>query len=286
MANYAAKLLDMPVAKVGEDEVLDVLRPIWKTIPMTADRVRFRINAVIEHATIKRLYVGPNPARTKALIDVLLGKAEVAAVVNQPSLPYAELPAVVALLRAKKGIAAKATLFTTLTAVRTDEARLALKSEVNFDTKLWLVPAARVKGKKGEANSPERIVPLSDAAIEVLRTLQDSDSIYLFPGTKEGQTLNPSSLNDMLVKPKAKGCLDLKGKATMHGMRASFSTWANEQLTFDKDAIELCLAHVVGTKVSRAYNRSEKLAERTRIMQAWGNYCFGISNLVQLERAA
>lgn len=67
----------------------------------------------------------------------------------------------------------------------------------------------------------------------------------------------------------------------MHGMRASFRTWASAN-GFNADAAELCLAHVIGTKTTRAYNRDEMLEQRAKLLQAWGNYCAGVSNVVAL----
>jgi integrase len=108
----------------------------------------------------------------------------------------------------------------------------------------------------------------------------------VFAGTKKGQAVGETALNDMITKNRSRGgLLALQGMATQHGMRASFRTWAKEN-RFDNDAAELCLAHVVGTKTQQSYDRAEMLEERTKIMRAWGNYCTGVSNVVPLQVAA
>lgn len=41
--------------------------------------------------------------------------------------------------------------------------------------------------------------------------------------------------------------------ATVHGLRASFSTWAREQTDFSPEIIEAALAHTQSDKVVAAY---------------------------------
>jgi hypothetical protein len=43
----------MPVARIGTDDVLRALRPIWERVPETASRVRLRIEAVLDAAGVK-----------------------------------------------------------------------------------------------------------------------------------------------------------------------------------------------------------------------------------------
>lgn len=286
---HAAKLLDKPVAKIDEPMVLAVLKPIWKEIPVTADRIRYRIKKVIDLAQKKGIYTGENPASSKPHIDALLGKAKKQAKQKQPSMPFMQVPAFMAALRKQPGVAAKATQFTTLTAVRTDEARLAQWQEIDLDAGLWIVPAARMKVLTENDRGGDHVVPLSTAAIAVLRQMLDirqPNSPFVFPGQIAGQPLGETALNDKITKPKAKGGMNLKGIATMHGMRASFRTFAAEK-NLNRDAAELCLAHKIGKDdTERSYNRAEMLEERTKIMQAWADHCDGKSNVVHLQVAA
>jgi hypothetical protein len=62
---------------------------------------------------------------------------------------------------------------------------------------------------------------------------------------------------------------------TVHGFRASFSTWANEITAFAFEDVEMCLAHLTGNDVSRAYDRSEELAKRAATLTAWADFVTG-----------
>ena len=62
-----------------------------------------------------------------------------------------------------------------------------------------------------------------------------------------------------------------RDEMTGHGFRAMACTCLNE-LGWHPDLIELQMAHAERNKVRAAYNRAERLAERKRMMQAWGDY--------------
>ena len=61
---------------------------------------------------------------------------------------------------------------------------------------------------------------------------------------------------------------------TVHGTaRSTFRDWAAERTAFSYAARELALAHVVHSKQSRAYERTDLLDERRRLMEAWATFC-------------
>ena len=61
-------------------------------------------------------------------------------------------------------------------------------------------------------------------------------------------------------------------EVTGHGFRATARTMLQERLGFDVDVIEAQLAHSVRDNLGRAYNRTEFVDERRRMMQAWADY--------------
>ena len=63
------------------------------------------------------------------------------------------------------------------------------------------------------------------------------------------------------------------GVATAHGFRASFKDWATERTNFRTEAIEMALAHAVGSRVEAAYRRGDLLEERRLLSEAWGKFC-------------
>ncbi|MDR6306274.1 hypothetical protein GGQ85_004003 [Nitrobacter vulgaris] len=85
--------------------------------------MRSRIEAVLDWATVRKLRDGDNPARWKGnLQHVLPARSRLAKPQHHAALPYADIPAFMALLRKRDGVAARALEFTILTAGRTGEA--------------------------------------------------------------------------------------------------------------------------------------------------------------------
>ena len=71
---------------------------------------------------------------------------------------------------------------------------------------------------------------------------------------------------------------------TVHGFRASFSTWANETDAARPDVIEACLAHRENDRIRAAYNRSKFTADRRALLLAWAAYVGGESaKVIQLR---
>jgi integrase len=61
-------------------------------------------------------------------------------------------------------------------------------------------------------------------------------------------------------------------RATVHGFRSSFRTWASERTNVTRDICEMALAHRVGSDVERSYARSDLFDKRRALMNAWAGY--------------
>ena len=61
-------------------------------------------------------------------------------------------------------------------------------------------------------------------------------------------------------------------RATTHGFRSVASSILNESGLWHPDSIERQLAHVETNKVRGAYDRSEHLSERRKMMQWWADH--------------
>jgi integrase len=113
---------ELPVSAIDAGLVVQVLDPIWTEKPETASRVRGRIEAVLDAATVRGFRQGPNPAQWKGnLAHILPSRARVRKVEHHAALPFAEMPGVLAELRRRQGMAAQALEFAALTAARTGE---------------------------------------------------------------------------------------------------------------------------------------------------------------------
>ncbi|MBT7954350.1 MAG: integrase arm-type DNA-binding domain-containing protein, partial [Rhodospirillaceae bacterium] len=121
MENYAYSTIgSLSVGSIEDEHIRQILNPIWHEKLETSRRVRSYIEAVLERETHLKHRKGDNPARL-AIVKTALGK-QVSTVKHMPALPYIEIGAFVADVRAREGIAAKALEFTILTAARTNEA--------------------------------------------------------------------------------------------------------------------------------------------------------------------
>ena len=251
----------VPVDRIGQEDVLRVLTPIWGTRQETARRVRQRIRTVLKWC-MAHGYVEENVAGEGidgALPPMPRFKA------HFRSLPYQEVPAALTTLeQSKASMAAKLCLkFLILTATRSGEARGAKWSEVDQGSATWTIPGHRMKG------GTEHRVPLSSAARQVLiETIQIRDgSGLIFPSPKRaGNQLSDMTLTKLL---RDNGLAD---QATVHGFRSSFRDWASECSNATHAAMELSLAHSVGSSVEAVYARSDLLTQRRRLMEQWATF--------------
>jgi integrase len=250
------------LADVDTGMVLKALEPIWATKPETASRVRGRIEAVLDWSKARGYREGENPARWRGHLDKLLpARRKVRKVEHHAALPYAELPTFMADLRKREGIGARALEFAILTAARTGEVIGATWAEIDLETRLWTIPADRMKGRR------QHRVPLSDRAIEILAALpRIQGNEFVFPGARDGKPLSNMA---MLKTLERMGRDDL----TSHGFRSSFRDWAAETTGYPGDLVEMALAHVVSNATEAAYRRGDMFDKRRRLMDDWAAYC-------------
>jgi integrase len=254
----------LAVGTVDTDLILRILQPLWSAGKVeTGSRVRARLEQVLSFAAIHgfRPRNEINPAAWKNhLAFVLPRKGKVHQVQHFKALDYRAVPALVDALRQQQSVAPHALIFVILTATRVGEALNMVWSEVDFDTRTATIPSRKMKARK------EFRIPLSDAAIEVLRAMAAiRHNDFVFPGARDGRPVSQNSLLILLRKIKCDG--------VVHGMRSAFSTWASECTHTERHIIELCLAHTVGNEVERAYKRTDLLARRAELMASWGTFC-------------
>ena len=151
-------------ATSASTHVINIVEPHWTTKNETINRVRNRIELVLDWATVRKLRTGDNPARWKGNLDKLLAdRAIVAPVVGHRALPASELYGFMQWLRQVDGTAARCLEFVVLTASRSGEARLATWAEIDLKNKTWSIPGERMKSGR-----PHN-VPLSDEAVALLQ---------------------------------------------------------------------------------------------------------------------
>jgi len=270
-----------PCREITSADVLGILRPIWNTKTVTAGRLRQRIEAVWDSAKAQGLCTGDNPARLRGNLDrVLPASRKVHKVKNHAALPAALLPAVMGRLgAASNGVAALAVQYLVVTAARPSEVTQATRGEIDLKTRVWSIPAQRMK-----AGKPHR-VPLSRKAVVLLRSLlppgsMSDPSALVFPGQRTGQSLSLTALSKALRRALRGVTAD---HATVHGLRSTFADWCAEQGE-SPELRELALAHAPGNGDGNArgqadtilaYRRSDLLDQRRPLMQRWATYACG-----------
>ena len=146
---------------------------------------------------------------------------------------------------------------------RPTELRAAQWTEFDLEAAEWRIPAERMKMRR------QHIVPLSTQALDILWDLKEytGGGKYLFPSIRTD--VRPISDVTMLNALRRMGYQ--KHEMSVHGFRSIASTLLNE-LGFNRDWIERQLAHSERDEVRAAYNYTEYLPERRKMMQAWADY--------------
>ena len=250
----------MQVTRIATADVIGVLKPIWSDKPETANRVRQRVEAVLDYTSALGLRTGDNPARWKGHLDHLLPKpTKVRAVKHHPALPHAEVANFMGALAEREGVAARALGFTVLTAARSGETRGIVWGEVDLQNGIWTIPAERMKAGK------EHRVPLTPEIIALMGPRRDDDRLVFESEAKAGRPISDMSMTAVLRRMGRDGI-------TVHGFRSTFRDWAGETTSFPREVIEAALAHGIKDKSEAAYARSDLFEKRRKLMMAWASF--------------
>lgn len=276
LENYAfPKLGDKTTGAITAADIIATLSPIWQDIPETARQVRNRICAVLDYAHAKGWRSSEAPSGNGSLKAGRGLPRQLKGPVHRKAMPYVAIPAFITALQRKHSYGRLALELLILTAVRSQEVRLATWDEFDLDEGLWTVPAEHMKRAKAH------IVPLSQAAISVLQraaALKLLGSDYVFPG------VNGGAMSDMTL---LKVLRDAGEPYHVHGFRSALTDWAANE-GFPDAVVEAALAHKTPDAVQAAYRRTtylgtpDKPGERVRLMDAWGIYCSSASRAAHI----
>lgn len=148
------------------------------------------------------------------------------------------------------------------TMTRPSETATAEWAHINFELNTWTVPAERMKMKRPHT------IPLTKqmiALLDVMRPISGGRQ-YIFPSHRDPKAHTNTQTANVALKR-----MGFKGELVSHGLRSLASTTLNEQ-GFDADVIEVCLAHVDKNEVRRAYNRTDYLERRRKVMEWWSDH--------------
>ena len=253
----------IPIDAITRKDVVSTIKLIWGKDSSMGRKVRQRITTVLELA-VELGEIPNNPAA-----GMKVGKAGVALEKlpshvngNFASLPWGEVPDAYRTIMADTGSSEHVRLcmaFTVLTASRSNETRNALWEEISLEEGLWTVPASKMKSGR-----PQR-VPLSRQAVAILKQAQgENPRGRVFKSTRGRMPISLSALENM-VKRLGLAC-------TPHGFRASARTWFEDATTAEWSVKEMVLGHSIGSETVKAYQRSDLLAKRAELLQAWADW--------------
>ena len=264
------KIGSVPVNEIGIHEVLSVLKPIWSKKTITANRVRSRIENILDYATTLGMREGNNPAVWRGNLNTVLPTpSKIHKIKSHSAIPYNEIHKFLYELKTRKGVGARALEFAILTASRTRPILQAKWENIDFENRIWNCPDEIMKSGKSFR------VPLSEPAMKIIHFQKNrSSSAYVFGNEQTG---NPSSNNCMLYTIKRMG---YRGQITTHGMRSTMRDWAGETTNFSERIVEVCLDHVVNSASEAAYQRGDYIEKRREIMDSWGRFCYPKKNRV------
>ena len=256
--------------KLGKDGK-PILGADSKPIPITETAERcLRYCSQIYDFAIAHGIAESNPARSIKQSSFLKTKKPK----SHARVEESELPALLKAIDGYDSILTRLALqLMSLIFIRTSEQIKGTWDEIDFEAKLWRIPAERMK-----KNDPH-IIPLASQAINLLKKIKaiSGRRHYIFPSKtrpNDGHMSNATML-------RALGRLGYEKKMTGHGFRGVASTILHER-GYTETHIETQLAHLTGSKVSRSYDSSKYIPERTRMMQDWANYLDAIKAGVEI----
>ncbi len=270
------KIGRMLVSDITMRSVLDVLEQdtthrngtsgkLWHTKTETAKRLLDRIRTVLDFATVNEYRSGTNPAIWKGYLDKQLPAPRGLKKVNHhPALPYPEIGDFISRLRRNESVSARALEFLILTAVRSGSVREAEWNEIDLDKKLWIIPPEHTKTRQ------EHRVPLPAQAIQLLKTMPKvAGTNKVFP-SPTGKALSDMALSQLMRGMNERG--ELTVDAVPHGFRSTFRDWAAEQTNYSDELRKVTSGHTVGDSVKEAYQRTDLLEKRRRLMTDWAAF--------------
>jgi integrase len=267
------KLAGMPIDSIGLDDVKAIIAPLWFSNPATAKTLAGRIRRIIDHRMVNAGQDDrANPANFKRL-ERAIGRKFESRAKPRAALPWEQIPAFLAKLADRPQMSARALEMVIATGCRAQEITHARWSEVDWKARTLTIPPTRMKTQHDE-DGEAHVVPLSLHMVMILRRAVPPVGYrpddLIFPNGRR----NPYDPKELLDHVKA-----LAGdKPTTHGFRSALCDWGTDgthraRPEFDRDLMNVCIAHEIGDEVSQVYLRTRWLGRRRIVMREWSRFC-------------
>ncbi|HBQ8809344.1 integrase arm-type DNA-binding domain-containing protein [Klebsiella pneumoniae] len=272
---------------VAELDTGDLLVPVKKVEALgyleVAMRIQQYITAILRHAVQQKL-IRHNPAYD------MEGAVQKPQTEHRPALELEEIPQLLNKIAEYKGrrLTILAIQLNLMIFIRSSELRFARWSEIDFKSKLWVIPEQReaienVKhSTRGAKMKRKHFVPLCKQAIKILKEIRQltyeegQDDGLIFTGCYD--SFKPMSENTINKALRNMG-YDTKQDICGHGFRTLACSALIESGLWSEDAVELQMSHKESNSVRAAYTHKAKHLDQRRLMlQWWADYLEANSN--------
>ncbi|WP_075808382.1 tyrosine-type recombinase/integrase [Raoultella ornithinolytica] len=262
---------------VAELDTGDLLVPVKKVEALgyleVAMRIQQYITAILRHAVQQKL-IRHNPAYD------MEGAVQKPQTEHRPALELEEIPQLLNKIAEYKGrrLTILAIQLNLMIFIRSSELRFARWSEIDFKSKLWVIPEQReaienVKhSTRGAKMKRKHFVPLCKQAMRILKEIRQltyeegQDDGLIFTGCYD--SFKPMSENTINKALRNMG-YDTKQDICGHGFRTLACSALIESGLWSEDAVELQMSHKESNSVRAAYTHKAKHLEQRRLMLQW-----------------
>ncbi|AUV26816.1 MULTISPECIES: tyrosine-type recombinase/integrase [Enterobacteriaceae] len=262
---------------VAELDTGDLLVPVKKVEALgyleVAMRIQQYITAILRHAVQQKL-IRHNPAYD------MEGAVQKPQTEHRPALELEEIPQLLKKIAEYKGrrLTILAIQLNLMIFIRSSELRFARWSEIDFKSKLWVIPEQReaienVKhSTRGAKMKRKHLVPLCKQAMKILKEIRQltyeegHDDGLIFTGCYD--SFKPMSENTINKALRNMG-YDTKQDICGHGFRTLACSALIESGLWSEDAVELQMSHKESNSVRAAYTHKAKHLDQRRLMLQW-----------------
>ncbi|HAI2346459.1 TPA: integrase arm-type DNA-binding domain-containing protein [Escherichia coli] len=262
---------------VAELDTGDLLVPVKKVEALgyleVAMRIQQYITAILRHAVQQKL-IRHNPAYD------MEGAVQKPQTEHRPALELEEIPQLLNKIAEYKGrrLTILAIQLNLMIFIRSSELRFARWSEIDFKSKLWVIPEQReaienVKhSTRGAKMKRKHFVPLCKQAMKILKEIRQltyeegQDDGLIFTGCYDSfKPMSENTINKALRNMGYNTKQDICG----HGFRTLACSALIESGLWSEDAVELQMSHKESNSVRAAYTHKAKHLEQRRLMLQW-----------------
>lgn len=249
---------DIALADINRAHILDTLRRVEQNGTLAESNAVYQLLAQFFQYAIATNMVFTDP--TYAMKPALATRRKQ----HHKAMSFDELPEYLEAVKSQEDVDLTiryAAQLVVHTFVRVSELVGARWDEVDFDRRLWVIPAERMK--MGKAH----VVPLSSESLRILKNLHRRNGgreyVFASPKSMAGAHISDVSVRRLLYLS------GYKGKATVHGFRSLAMTVLQEELAYPFEVVDAQLAHAKKHSLGEAYDRAKFLERRKMMMEDW-----------------